>query len=156
MSMRKTSMCLIFVITLMSHLFTAAQTNVHHIQEEDRPIATGVWVGDTLYLSGQLASPLTPADAAKGTTAVYGHRDSDHEHADQDTGRAQKRRTLHGRRGDDACLPGWRSRERRKTRFSRDDGGLHEILRNQGAAQQTSSQRDAGRGLGRALGARGN
>jgi enamine deaminase RidA (YjgF/YER057c/UK114 family) len=70
--MRKTSMCLIFVITLMSHLFTAAQTNVHHIQEEDRPIATGVWVGDTLYLSGQLASPLTPADAAKGTTAVYG------------------------------------------------------------------------------------
>jgi enamine deaminase RidA (YjgF/YER057c/UK114 family) len=29
-------------------------------------------VGDTLYLSGQLASPLTPADAAKGTAAVYG------------------------------------------------------------------------------------
>jgi enamine deaminase RidA (YjgF/YER057c/UK114 family) len=31
-----------------------------------------VWAGDTLYLSGQLASPVTPADAAKGTPAVYG------------------------------------------------------------------------------------
>jgi enamine deaminase RidA (YjgF/YER057c/UK114 family) len=50
----------------------AAQTTVRHLQEEDRPIATGVWVGDTLYLSGQLAAPLTPADAAKGTAAVYG------------------------------------------------------------------------------------
>lgn len=50
----------------------AAQTMVRHIQEEDRPIATGVWVGDTLYLSGQLAAPVTPADAAKGTAAVYG------------------------------------------------------------------------------------
>ena len=49
-----------------------AQSNVRHIQEADRPIATGVWVGDTLYLSGQLASPITPADEAKGTAAVYG------------------------------------------------------------------------------------
>lgn len=93
--MRKISMCL--VITLLLSLEAAAQTatktqppstpsgsnvnvshdnfghdNVRHIQEEDRPIATGVWVGDTLYLSGQLASPVTPADAAKGTAAVYG------------------------------------------------------------------------------------
>jgi enamine deaminase RidA (YjgF/YER057c/UK114 family) len=51
---------------------TGVQTNVRHIQEDDRPIATGVWVGDTLYLSGQLASPVTPADPAKGTAAVYG------------------------------------------------------------------------------------
>ena len=51
---------------------TGGQTNVRHIQEDDRPIATGVWVGDTLYLSGQLASPVTPADPAKGTAAVYG------------------------------------------------------------------------------------
>jgi enamine deaminase RidA (YjgF/YER057c/UK114 family) len=70
--MRNTSMCLTFAITLLSSLFTAAQTNVRHIQDQDRPIATGVWVGDTLYLSGQLASPVTPADAAKGTAAVYG------------------------------------------------------------------------------------
>lgn len=70
--MRRISMCLILAMTLMSSLFTAAQTNVRHIQEAERPIATGVWVGDTLYLSGQLASPMTPADAAKGAAAVYG------------------------------------------------------------------------------------
>jgi enamine deaminase RidA (YjgF/YER057c/UK114 family) len=63
-------------LTLLSFLvlahIAAAQTNVRHIQDEDRPIATGVWVGDTLYLSGQLAAPATPADPAKGTPAVYG------------------------------------------------------------------------------------
>jgi enamine deaminase RidA (YjgF/YER057c/UK114 family) len=46
---------------------------VKHLQPNEKsPIATGVWAGDTLYLSGQLASPVTPADAAKGTPAVYG------------------------------------------------------------------------------------
>jgi enamine deaminase RidA (YjgF/YER057c/UK114 family) len=72
MFMRKISIC--FTVMLFS-LFCAsvqAQTSVRHIQEDDRPIATGVWVGDTLYLSGQLASPVTPADPAKGTAAVYG------------------------------------------------------------------------------------
>ena len=49
-----------------------AQITVRHIQTEKSPIATGVWAGDTLYLSGQLADPITPADAAKGTPAVYG------------------------------------------------------------------------------------
>ncbi len=49
-----------------------AQTAVRHIQTGKSPIATGVWAGDTLYLSGQLADPVTPADAAKGTPAVYG------------------------------------------------------------------------------------
>lgn len=50
-----------------------AQETVKHIQTEASPIATGVWAGDTLYLSGQLASPVTPADAAKGTVADYGN-----------------------------------------------------------------------------------
>ena len=79
--MREISMCL--SLTLLSFVvagvpIAVAQTqtqplaNVRHIQEEDRPIATGVWVGDTLYLSGQLAAPLTAADAAKGTAATYG------------------------------------------------------------------------------------
>ena len=49
-----------------------AQTVVKHVQTETSPIATGVWAGDTYYLSGQLASPVTPADAAKGTPAEYG------------------------------------------------------------------------------------
>ena len=70
--MRKTSMFLTLFLSLMAAQATSAQSNVRHIQEADRPIATGVWVGDTLYLSGQLASPVTPADPAKGTAAVYG------------------------------------------------------------------------------------
>ncbi|MGI4829806.1 MAG: Rid family hydrolase [Janthinobacterium lividum] len=50
----------------------SAQTTVRHIQTEKSPIAIGVWTGDTFYLSGQLADPVTPADAAKGTPAAYG------------------------------------------------------------------------------------
>jgi enamine deaminase RidA (YjgF/YER057c/UK114 family) len=46
---------------------------VKHLQPNEKsPIANGVWAGDTLYLSGQLASPVTPADEAKGTPVVYG------------------------------------------------------------------------------------
>jgi len=49
------------------------QMTVKHLQPNEKsPIANGVWAGDTLYLSGQLASPVTAADAAKGTAAVYG------------------------------------------------------------------------------------
>jgi enamine deaminase RidA (YjgF/YER057c/UK114 family) len=50
----------------------SAQTMVKHIQDDKAAIAKGVWAGDTYYLSGQLASPITPADAAKGTPADYG------------------------------------------------------------------------------------
>ncbi|HUB30833.1 MAG TPA: RidA family protein [Terracidiphilus sp.] len=48
------------------------QVKVTHLQQPERPIATAVWAGDTLYVSGQMAAPLTPADPAKGTQAVYG------------------------------------------------------------------------------------
>lgn len=49
------------------------QVVVKHLQPNEKsPIANGVWAGDTLYLSGQLASPVTPADAASGKAAVYG------------------------------------------------------------------------------------
>ncbi len=34
--------------------------------------ANAIWAGDTLYVAGQMASPVTPADKAKGTPAVYG------------------------------------------------------------------------------------
>lgn len=49
-----------------------SQVVVKHIQTDASAIATGVWAGDTYYLSGQLASPITPADEAKGTPADYG------------------------------------------------------------------------------------
>lgn len=45
---------------------------VKHIQSDKSPLATGVWVGSTYYMSGTLASPVTPEDKAKGTPAVYG------------------------------------------------------------------------------------
>ena len=31
----------------------------------------GMWVGDKVYLSGKMASPITPADAVKEKPAVY-------------------------------------------------------------------------------------
>jgi len=48
-----------------------AQTVVKHIQSDKSFIAEGVWAGDTYYLSGQLADPITPADPIKKTEAVY-------------------------------------------------------------------------------------
>ena len=64
------------MIMLAGAMTVAAQGQsgvvVKHIQSEKSPIATAVWAGDTLYVSGQLASPVTPADAAKGTAADYG------------------------------------------------------------------------------------
>jgi enamine deaminase RidA (YjgF/YER057c/UK114 family) len=50
----------------------AAQTVVKHIQTPNAAIASAVWAGDTLYVSGQLPNPVTPADRDKGTAAVYG------------------------------------------------------------------------------------
>jgi enamine deaminase RidA (YjgF/YER057c/UK114 family) len=55
---------------LISGLQAQAQTSVRHIQTATSPIAQGVWAGDTFYLSGQLADPVTPASAT--TPAVYG------------------------------------------------------------------------------------
>jgi 2-iminobutanoate/2-iminopropanoate deaminase len=57
----------------MSAAAAHAQVVVKHIQPNEKAtIATAVWAGDTLYVSGTLADPITPADAAKGTPADYG------------------------------------------------------------------------------------
>ena len=50
-----------------------AQAVVKRLQTDGGRIASGVWVGDMFYLSGQLPNPVTPADSAKGTPAVYGN-----------------------------------------------------------------------------------
>jgi enamine deaminase RidA (YjgF/YER057c/UK114 family) len=51
----------------------ASAQSVKHIQSSNPGgIATGVWVGDTFYLSGQLPSPAKPADRATNTAAVWG------------------------------------------------------------------------------------
>ena len=66
-------MKILATVALLALTATAhAQVTVKHIQTEKSPIATAVWAGDTFYLSGQLASPVTPADAAKGIAADYG------------------------------------------------------------------------------------
>lgn len=46
-----------------------AQTVVKHLQPNEKsPIANGVWAGDTLYLSGQLASPVPSTDKSAAPT----------------------------------------------------------------------------------------
>jgi enamine deaminase RidA (YjgF/YER057c/UK114 family) len=54
-----------------------AQTAVKRIYDAAVPVASqrfasAIWAGDTLYLAGQMANPVKPADAAKGSPAVYG------------------------------------------------------------------------------------
>ena len=51
----------------------AAAQSVRRIQNEKSGIAAGVWVGDMFYMSGQLPTPVTPADRDKGIPAVYGN-----------------------------------------------------------------------------------
>jgi enamine deaminase RidA (YjgF/YER057c/UK114 family) len=70
--MRTFAKACVAALLLAGALNARAQTVVKHIQTEKAAIATGVWAGDTYYLSGQLADPVTPADAAKGTAAEYG------------------------------------------------------------------------------------
>jgi enamine deaminase RidA (YjgF/YER057c/UK114 family) len=61
-----------FVVVAAVGTPAVAQT-VKHIQTEGAGIASAVWVGDMLYVSGQLPNPKTPADREKGTPAVYGN-----------------------------------------------------------------------------------
>jgi enamine deaminase RidA (YjgF/YER057c/UK114 family) len=155
--MRRTSLRLTFILTLFWSLVAGAQSNVRHIQEDDRPIATGVWVGDTLYLSGQLASPVSPADAAKGTAAVYGDTETQTMSTLTKIEAALKNEGL--TMSDVVMMHVYmaaRSGEGRQTGFPRNDGGLHALFRNQGATQQACSQHHAGRGLSRTLGSGGD
>ena len=69
----RTKICLGAVLLASLFATAAVAQSVKHIQSKDPGgIATGVWVGDTLYLSGQLPSPVTPGDRGRGTPAVYG------------------------------------------------------------------------------------
>ena len=49
---------------------------VRHLQTPQAKIAQAVWVGDTLYVGGQVASPVTPEDKGKGTAATYGNTET--------------------------------------------------------------------------------
>ena len=67
-----TKVAITLVVVAVCWTSAAAQT-VKHIQTEGAGIASAVWVGDMLYVSGQLPTPVTPADREKGTAAVYGN-----------------------------------------------------------------------------------
>src|SRR5262245_22088658 len=56
--------------------------SVKHIQPSTPGgIATAVWAGDVLYVSGQLPSAQTPADNAAGKPAVWGNTQAQAENA---------------------------------------------------------------------------
>lgn len=66
--------CLVAILVAAVGCITpAAAQSVKRIQNEKSGIASGVWVGDMFYMSGQLPNPISPADKAKGTPAVYGN-----------------------------------------------------------------------------------
>jgi enamine deaminase RidA (YjgF/YER057c/UK114 family) len=60
------------VLIVSQHALAQSGTTVKHLQPGNGVIASAVWAGDTLYVSGQVPSPVTPADRTKGTPAVYG------------------------------------------------------------------------------------
>ncbi len=67
------AMAMTSVMTLALPVVGQAQTTVKRVYGPARQLfANAVWAGDTLYVAGQMASPVTPADKAKGTPAVYG------------------------------------------------------------------------------------
>ena len=71
--MRPTIGFILFLLVAAYRTPLEAQS-VKHIQPTTPGgIASGVWVGDMFHLSGQLPTPVTPADTGKGTAAVYGN-----------------------------------------------------------------------------------
>jgi enamine deaminase RidA (YjgF/YER057c/UK114 family) len=68
----KKMLAMVVLLAAATAMQGQVQVQVKHLQTEKSAIASAVWAGDTLYVSGQLADPVTPADTAKGTAAVYG------------------------------------------------------------------------------------
>jgi enamine deaminase RidA (YjgF/YER057c/UK114 family) len=72
MEMKLTLTKIVMAAALLS-VSCHAQTTVKRIYgPPQQKFATAIWAGDTLYVAGQMASPATPADPAKGTPAAYG------------------------------------------------------------------------------------
>src|SRR5262245_49506004 len=63
--------CGALAVVLFGLPSSAASQTVRRVQPAEAAIATAVWHGDTLYVSGQVPDPVTPADPAKGVSAVY-------------------------------------------------------------------------------------
>jgi 2-iminobutanoate/2-iminopropanoate deaminase len=70
--MKKNSGSIFAVLMSAAALVSAFAQSPGHIQTEKSAIASAVWAGSTLFISGTAPSPVTAADRAKGTPAVYG------------------------------------------------------------------------------------
>ena len=65
----------VFVAATLMALPFAVQAQVvvkHMYATPTARIASAIWAGDTLYVSGMSGPPITAADKVKGTAAVYG------------------------------------------------------------------------------------
>jgi enamine deaminase RidA (YjgF/YER057c/UK114 family) len=71
--MRMKIFVVVTLVAAIGWIAPAAAQSVKRIQNEKSGIASGVWVGDMFYMSGQLPTPITPADRENGTAAVYGN-----------------------------------------------------------------------------------
>jgi enamine deaminase RidA (YjgF/YER057c/UK114 family) len=70
------------LVTLSLATSPSFAQSVKHIQPSTPGgIATAVWAGDVLYVSGQLPSAQTPADTAAGKPAVWGNTQAQAENA---------------------------------------------------------------------------
>ena len=64
--------CAILMATLSGPLYAQQGVKVTRISPPASRFAAAIWAGDTLYLAGQMAPPVTPEDKAHGKPAVYG------------------------------------------------------------------------------------
>lgn len=71
-SLRRAPTVAILALAASGVLCAQQGVMVKRITTPDSRFASAIWAGDTLYVSGQMASPVTAADAVKGTPAVYG------------------------------------------------------------------------------------
>lgn len=68
---RSFAVCITVAVAIAASVPAFAQSPTH-IQTQRSAIATAVWAGNTLFISGTAPSAATPADRDKGTPAVYG------------------------------------------------------------------------------------
>lgn len=71
-SLRRALAGAIFALATAGSLSAQQGVVVKRTMPPDSRFSSAIWAGDTLYVSGQMASPVTPADNAKGAPAIYG------------------------------------------------------------------------------------
>jgi len=62
----------LYLFVFAATLFAEQGVPVQRVQPANARFASVIWAGDTLYVAGQMASPVTPEDPAHKKPAVYG------------------------------------------------------------------------------------